>query len=267
MEFRIYSPAPILQPFIHCYLEADSSATTEKGAHTLFPNGLSGIFFNFGNMGRLIIKEDYKTPKVSVFGQIDRHFTVMHWPGFYSLGVLFKPSVLSRLLREDMGEFTNRAFDGQLIQKDLYLLHERVEGTVSIAKKIQVIEQYLLKAFVSLSRQSHLTEHALYLIHHEGIVNIGKMARQLQVSQRYLEKEFKKNVGLSPKTYSLIHRFKRMEQQMRNMTMIHWSDMSFASEYHDQNHFIKDFKRFTGLTPSDYLQENLAMGRSYLATH
>src|SRR5690349_5309989 len=99
MEFRIHQPSQNLQPFVQCYLEADSSTTLEKGEHTLFPNGLSGIFFNFGNMGKLIIKEEYKTPEVSVFGQIDRHFTVIHWPGFYSLGVLLKPSVLSRLLR------------------------------------------------------------------------------------------------------------------------------------------------------------------------
>src|ERR1044071_7918761 len=128
MEFRAYQPSADLGSFVQCYLEADSITNQETGEHTLFPNGLSGIFFNFGIMGKLIIKEEYKTPRVSVFGQIDRHFTVTHLPGFYSLGVLLKPSVLSRLLRADMAEFTNKAFDGILIRKDLLPLYEELEG-------------------------------------------------------------------------------------------------------------------------------------------
>jgi AraC-like DNA-binding protein len=264
MEFRVYKPSVDLQPFVQCYLEADSNANLEKGEHTLFPNGLSGIFFNFGNMGRLIIKEDYKTPSVSVFGQIDRHFTIVHWPGFYSLGVLLKPAVLSRLLHVDMSEFTNKAFDGQMIRSDFKLLYQQLGEVSSIKEKIDLIERYLLKVLPVSSHQYTLTDHALDLIHHEKITSISHMAKHLRVSQRYLEVQFKKNVGLSPKTYSLIQRFKRMEQQLRMMPVIHWQEMYFASEYYDQNHFIKDFKRFTGLTPSDYLLENLAMGRSYL---
>lgn len=264
MEFRVHHPSPHLQPFIQCYLEADSTGTMERGEHTLFPNGLSGIFFNFGNMGRLIIKEEYKTPCVSVFGQIDRHFQVVHWPGFYSLGVLMKPSVLSWMLRVDMSEFTNRAFAGETIRSNFTELHSQLEETRSVKMKIALIENYLVKNLPALTRAHSLTDHALHLIHQQNISSVEQIAKYLQVSQRYVEMQFKKTVGLSPKTYLLIQRFKRMEEQVRNMKTIHWREMSFASEYYDQNHFIKDFKRFTGLTPSDYLIENLAMGRSYL---
>jgi AraC-like DNA-binding protein len=250
MEFRNYQPSACLQPFVQCYLEADSRISLEKGEHTLFPNGLSGIFFNFGNMGKLIIKEEYKTPPVSVFGQIDRHFTVMHWPGFYSLGVLLKPSILSWLLRVDMSEFTNKAFEGELIRDDFKWLHQQLEETPAVSRKIELIEQYLIKALPSLSQQHTLTAQALHLIDHQKIASIDQMATYLRVSQRHLEIQFKKNVGLSPKTYALIQRFKRMEQQLRKISSVHWHEMSFAGEYFDQNHFIKDFKRFTGLTPS-----------------
>jgi AraC-like DNA-binding protein len=264
MEFRIHLPSQNLRPFVQCYLEADSSATRERGEHTLFPNGHSGIFFNFGNMGKLIIKEAYKTPEVSVFGQIDRHFTVVHWPGFYSLGVLLKPSVLSQLLRVDMAEFTNKAFDGHLIRSDFKVLYQQLGEVSSIRVKIELIERYLNKELSALSKPQAFTDQVVHLIHQQKITSIDQMATHLQVSQRYLEMQFKRAVGLSPKTYSLIHRFKRMEQQVRKMPAIHWDEMSFATEYYDQNHFIKDFKRFTGLTPSDYLLGNMAMGRSYL---
>jgi AraC-like DNA-binding protein len=264
MEFRIHQPSPSLQPFVQCYLEADCTSTFEKGEHTLFPNGHSGIFFNFGNIGRLIIKEEYKTPEVSVFGQIDRHFTVMHWPGFYSLGVLLKPSVLSRLLRVDMAEFTNKAFDGQLIRSNFKLLYQQLGEVFSIREKITLIERYLAKELLVFSKHPTLADEVVRLIHQQRVVSIDQMANHLRMSQRHLEIQFKRAVGLSPKTYSLIQRFKRMENQLRKMPVVRWDEMFFATEFSDQSHFIKDFKRFTGLTPSDYLLENLSMGRSYL---
>jgi AraC-like DNA-binding protein len=249
---------------VQCYIEADSITNQETGEHTLFPNGLSGIFFNFGIMGKLIIKEEYKTPRVSVFGQIDRHFTVTHLPGFYSLGVLLKPSVLSRLLRVNMAEFTNKAFDGILIRKDFLPLYDALEEASGIHAKIEIIERFLRAAFSNVSRQHTIADDALHLIHQQKIVSMDHLAEQLRVSQRHLEIQFKRSVGLSPKTYFLIDRFKRMEQKLRTTRAIHWHDMFFATEYYDQNHFIKDFKRFTGLTPSQYLLENLTLGRSYL---
>jgi methylphosphotriester-DNA--protein-cysteine methyltransferase len=83
-------------------------------------------------------------------------------------------------------------------------------------------------------------------------------------SERHLEKQFKKHVGLSPKIYAMIVRFKTMEQLLISKPKLRWGKINFADQYYDQNHFIKEFKRFTGHTPSDYLLNSLEMGRSYL---
>jgi AraC-like DNA-binding protein len=263
MEFRAYSPSRNLLPYIQTYLEADLTRITEKGEHTLFPNGFSGIFFNFGRKGKLVLTEEYETPSVSIFGQIDRHFTITHLPGFYSLGVLMKPTVLARLLRVNMADLTNKAFDGSLIRADLKDLHEMVEAAQGISAKIECIEIYFNNAFKNVKPTQSVTDHALQLIHQEN-PSIKKLATQLKVSERYIETQFKNLVGLSPKTYSMIVRFKRMEAQLKNQSAVAWSKMDFAHEYYDQNHFIKEFKRFTGHTPTDYLLNNLDMGRSYL---
>lgn len=236
----------------------------KAGENMLFPNGFSGMFFNFGPKGKLLLKEVYSTPEVSIFGQIDRHFIAMHWPGFYSLGVLMRPTVLSRFLRSDMSELTNRICDGSLIRKDLSELREEIEKAPIVEHKIRCIELYLLKVFSQTSNTKSIADQALHLIHETGAPSIEKLAKNLRVSQRYLELNFKKQVGLSPKTYSLILRFNKVEQQLRAMPKLGWNQMDFANDYHDQNHFIKDFKRFTGHTPSDYLLNNFEMGRSYL---
>jgi AraC-like DNA-binding protein len=264
MEFRMFPPVKNLQPFIQGYLEADFTRNSEIGEHTLFPNGFSGMFFNFGNKGKLVLSEEYETPDVSVFGQIDRHFTIMHQPGFYSLGVLMKPTALASLLQINMAEITNRAFDGRLVRNDLRELHEKVEAAPSTRAKIECLENYFTGKFKSITHYQSISDYALHLIHQQEATSIERLTTELKVSQRFLEKDFKNRVGLSPKTYSMIIRFKRIEAQLKKQSAIAWNRMDFAHEYYDQNHFIKDFKRFTGHTPSDYLLKPFSMGRSYL---
>ncbi|PZR40731.1 MAG: hypothetical protein DI538_03375 [Azospira oryzae] len=264
MIFHSHIPIEALQPYVQCYLEADGTQNILAGEYTLFPNGLSGIFFNFGNTGKIILKEEHQTPRVSIFGQIDQHFTITHSPSFYSIGILLKPTVLSWLFRVDMHEFTNKAFDGSLLRDDLHSLHHQLQEYATASGKINCIEQYLCRMILNMPPPVTLVEHAVHLIHSAKTVSIHELARHFNVSQRYLETQFQKKIGLSPKTYSLIQRFKRMERQIIKMPTVHWQQMQFANEYFDQNHFIKDFRRFTGRTPSSYLLENLEMGRSYL---
>lgn len=262
MRFRFYPTAQKLQPFIEGYLEADSRTSLKVESHVLFPNGFSGVFFNFGYLGKLLIKEEHETPKVSVFGQIDQRFEAVHAPGSYSLGVLLKPSVLARLLRVNMTELTNRTFDGALIRKDLVFLHEALLNAQHLTQRVELLDQFFLSTLPGI-KETPLVDHAIARLQ-RGTINIRQLARQLKVSDRYLETQFRQYVGLSPKTYSMILRFKRMEQQLNNLETTRWAQLDLAHEYYDQNHFIKEFKRFTGNTPSEYLLENFEMGRSYL---
>ncbi len=264
MVFNFCAPSKILSPYIQGYLEANSEHSAHGGEHTLFPNGFSGIFFNFGKPGKLILKQTYTTAPVSIYGQIDHHFTAIHFPGFYSLGVLLKPTSLSKLLRVDMSEFTNKAFDGRLIRNDLQELHAKLGDLTSLTEKIALLNEYFTQAFASIEVRNTLADATLLNIHRHPTVSIKKLAQDLRVSERYLEIQFKKYVGLSPKTYSLIVRFKQIEQQLKDCTNLSWRQMDFVQDYYDQNHFIKDFKRFTGHTPSNYLLSNVEMGRSYL---
>lgn len=235
-----------------------------RGEYDLFPNGLSGIFFNFGSQGKLILEKDYLTPPVSLFGQIDQCFTAVHNPGFYSLGVLFKPTTLSKFLRVDLSEFTNKAIDGTLLRSDLYLLHTQLQDANTIQDKVNLLNEYFSRVLLNLPLKKTITDHALDLINTESKLSIEKLATHLNISPRYLEKTFKQSVGLSPKVYSMIVRFKRMERQMANGVPAAWGQMDFVQEYYDQTHFIKEFKRFTGHTPSEYLMSNFSMGSSYL---
>lgn len=163
-----------------------------------------------------------------------------------------------------MAAFTNKAFDGRSIRHDLQILHSQLEEAQAVKNKIEKLNYFFAKAFLNLPSTLTIADAALNLMHRPIMPSIKSLAHQLKISERYLETQFKKYVGLSPKTYSMIIRFKRMEQQLQTKSSVSWEQLDFTHEYYDQNHLIKDFKRFTGQTPSDYQMNNLEMGRSYL---
>jgi AraC-like DNA-binding protein len=69
--------------------------------------------------------------------------------------------------------------------------------------------------------------------------------------QRFIT-EFSQRVGLTPKRYLRIARFQRVLQAAAHGTRIDWAALAAAEGYADQAHLVREFRSFSGLTPSRY---------------
>ena len=81
------------------------------------------------------------------------------------------------------------------------------------------------------------------------------MAARYGITARYMQQLFVQYTGLTPKLYNQINRF---QKSLRLVTAGNESLTAIAYEcgYADQSHFIREFKTFTGHTPSGYSVEN-----------
>ena len=71
---------------------------------------------------------------------------------------------------------------------------------------------------------------------------------------RYLERKFREQVGIAPKQLCKIIRFQSALKSLLNNREDSLTNIATDSSYYDQSHFIKDFKNFTGLNPSEFLE-------------
>lgn len=101
----------------------------------------------------------------------------------------------------------------------------------------------------TLQCQSYVQKH-LY----ENI-SISNIAEILQLTPNYLSELFKKEVGIPISEY--IQR-KRVEEAKRLLVSTRHSilDISTRLNFHDQSHFTKVFKKFTGTSPKRYRDTN-----------
>jgi len=86
-----------------------------------------------------------------------------------------------------------------------------------------------------------------------GAASITELARELGVSRKHLGLRFREQVGMSPKPLARLVRFDRVMQLLRSGRHDGWIDIALACGYYDQSHFIRDFRAFSGGTPSEYL--------------
>jgi methylphosphotriester-DNA--protein-cysteine methyltransferase len=65
-------------------------------------------------------------------------------------------------------------------------------------------------------------------------------------------------VGLTPRTFARIGRLNRVLADLDVFADVHWTRVAADAGWFDQSHFIRDFKRHTGATPSAYLRAQRA---------
>ena len=129
------------------------------------------------------------------------------------------------------------------ISPDLPVLSDMISLTTPIVKRM-----------IS-DCKNPLVSNALHeILHQEGCVKMAQIADNMKYSQHYINREFKKNTGFSLKQYSEIIRLQSA------ITYLEKENVDFVYDklgYYDQAHFIKEFKKFTLLTPQNYLRKKI----------
>ena len=61
------------------------------------------------------------------------------------------------------------------------------------------------------------------------------------------------DVGMSPKEYYRVVRFQRALYLLQNHPGMEFVDLAYSCGFYDPSHLVKDFKEFTGCSPTQYL--------------
>jgi len=122
------------------------------------------------------------------------------------------------------------------------------------AKAVEVLDNFLLKKFKArTSNLRNIDKVAAYIDSRMGNVNLDWLTSQACMSVKTLERHFSEKIGLTPKYFSRIIRFKNAFQLLESNTkQPDVIKIVEACGYTDQSHLIKEFRHFTNRTPKFY---------------
>lgn len=96
-----------------------------------------------------------------------------------------------------------------------------------------------------------------------GRMPINDINAAARASSTYLAKRFKAVVGVTPKRLARSCRFTSTVLAIDVAASIEWSRIAADAGYFDQAHFVREFREFTGLTPTRYVEVRRQFTREY----
>jgi len=172
------------------------------------------------------------------------------------LGVRFRPGRAPFSSDLPLGDARNRAIPLESIWKDqwrraeIQVLELRLAQVSGIVHQMACITRFLSKLLRDSKEPDAVLTHALNLIADaKGQMSVETLAAAVRISSRQLERKFTQHVGLSPKTFSRITRFRQAKLLLESIRGTRGCDLAYACGYYDQTHLIREFRLFTGQTP------------------
>lgn len=181
-----------------------------------------------------------------------------------TIGIEFSPQKAYRFFHFTLNDIQNQIYSlSDLLGNIGKRLVEQINNTASAQQKIVSLQQFLLKQ-LSLQDEDLIFEYcAERIVSSKGKVTVKELEKKTGYSSRWLNMKFNDNLGISPKNLCSIIRFKQYYQSCINRNERSFLKNDFYELYYDQSHFIKDFKRFTGFTPTKFEKQTNNLGERY----
>jgi transcriptional regulator GlxA family with amidase domain len=163
------------------------------------------------------------------------------------------------LLGLPMDELSGQLFDlVDVLGADGRRLAEQLRETPSWRQRFALLDQFLLRRLARGPQPSPEVSWAWErLLATAGAVPIGRIADEVGWSHRHLIARFRQQVGLGPKTAARLVRFDGVWRRIDQRRPLDWGRVAADAGYADQAHLVRDFRQFTGTTPTEFLARTL----------
>ena len=263
MYYREYLPHPALATHVACVWAARAPGSAHT--HRVLPDNCVDMLW-----------QDVSDQGFAV-GMMSSAILVASDQPVRTLAVRFKPGMAAAFLATPLQTLTDQRADIDQLwgRSDADRLADAL-WTSSAPERAQlaIIEHELLRRLrvgvgtgagtgANTQRGEALVQNALAALEASGGgLRVEDLAAALRVSRQHLAAQFRQHVGLSPKLYARICRFRRATAAIASIAAgpPDWAGLAQACGYFDQSHLIHDFQEFSGSPPERFHFSNRDAG-------
>ena len=263
LYFKVLPPAASLRRWVRYYWILKDDSRSPQIDEYLAPDGFEEIIFSYADGFRRneicgtetqqhILRGSY------IVGTKSCGVACSRIGQLAMIGVKLWPQVLHSFLRRPLHDLSGRPLHlGDMGAPVLSELESRLFDADSEPAIKAILDQCLLRALCT-DFDEMLSFSIRELFESRGTLGIDELIGRCGVHYRTLEKAFRERVGVPPKTLAKVLRFKHAFNSL--------SDKAAAGRlgalecgYYDQAHFCKEFRFFTGRSPTGFFRERLSV--------
>lgn len=275
MRYWCMRPHARLQPWVVCYYyvepDPESPATLIDERQLILPDGHAEIVFPLaGGFDRWRIDADAACERMYssyVIGGRSHSVNTRSFGALRLAGIKLHPDALRQVTGTPLGEFRDATLAlTQLNHKPLLSLEAAVADARSAVAVRQAFDDFLLRELRgSVEQDPAVTELRRHVGRSAGSLSISQWLRRHQITERTLERRFIARMGITPKQYARVVRFKSSYMQFRSEAA-RGGNKRYLEPYYDQSHFDREFATFLGMTPAAMLSQS-ATFRTTVSDH
>lgn len=118
----------------------------------------------------------------------------------------------------------------------------------SMEERIPRVEALLLKHINPKRENRILLDCVWQMLKRRGNLRMDKLAKEVHVGTRQIERIFKENIGLTPKAFAALIRYQSVWREALYQKNFCIQDAVCEFGYTDQAHLLHDFKKYHGIT-------------------
>jgi AraC-like DNA-binding protein len=236
------SPVKELQHVIYCYWELKTKEKlTESYLYNVVADGCIDIFF-----------EVNKAQESYVMGFCRKHTTFNLGQEFHYIGIRFLPTMFSQMFKFNVSLIRNR-YDKLFSISPLIseFIAKHFDANTTLPKAKSLFDKYFSSQIktTTFNWDERLYGAISIILNKKGYIEIEK-GLNIGISTRQLRRLFEFTIGDTVKSFCQVVRFQYILTASENIDVFKQEKIYLDAGYFDQAHFIKDFKRFYGVTPS-----------------
>ncbi len=263
MPVGFYVPRYPLNQFIECLWYVDEHVPYNR--EKILPTGTVELMINFGSPHRLIDKTDptrFSLMRSSWIAGLQTAYLINEPVAeTCMMGVRFKPGGAFPFLDITQAELRDTVLTMDLLWGRYILeVRDRLRELPTMAARFRLLEQILMQRLRDDLYGLDAVQYAVQQITQiQDTLSIKDLSAALGMSQKHLNQQFQKMVGVSPKILARITRLQRALYSIDPAGNVNWVEIANRCHYYDQAHFNHDFMAFTGLQPSAYIKLRAAV--------
>lgn len=229
---------------------------TDTDVQRIVPDGRCELVIHCGTPYREFVGQTWRRQASALFaGQLTRPLHLQGQGAVTAISARFAPGAASTFLYRDASILTDRRSALEEIDPAAGSLPQAMRLAASDAERVERLSAYIeTRCALSPLTLDRRIARAVAILDRVEAASIGGIAADLSLSIRQFERLFRRSVGVSPKLYGSIVRFRRIFDDLSE-GRINWSDAAVGAGYSDHPQMAREFQRFVGCSATQFLRE------------
>ena len=246
---------------VKCYWTLEAPAQPEAQKQLILPDGCVDMCFILGDdIKRYTNDDDFIIqPRDMLLGQITDKFYIEPTGYVNTFAVRFYPHGFANFIHVPLNELgnTETPLSALFGEEKATQLGSEIRDAATTFERIQIVEAFLFDRLGDEATINKIVKSTIdSMFSSKGSKPLNAILKDEPSKRRQLERNFVRQIGISPKQLSKVIRLQATLQMMLNQEAETLTDVAYRNDYYDQAHFIKDFKEFTGIAPKHFLTDD-----------